>query len=104
MTDRYERWITWGLLVLVAVMPVHAFLSVWLGHLTGHQVFIQAWKEVLLAAMAMMASALCCREPSGLERLRQPWGGLGGLFALVALLVTIATRPPLAAIAFGLKT
>jgi hypothetical protein len=99
-----ERFIQRGLLVLVALMPFHAFLSVWLGHLTGHQAIIQAWKEALLVVLAAAGLMLAWRDPAARDRLRTWPVLLAGAFAAVALIVTLATRPSLTAVAFGAKT
>lgn len=90
--------------MLMAIMPFHAFLSVWLGSLSHHQAIIQAWKEALLAVLSVVAFILVLREPRRLAVLRQPWVMAIMAFAVLALLVTIITRPPLTAVAFGLKT
>jgi hypothetical protein len=102
--QQLERGIQLGLLVLVALMPFHAFASVALGHAFGHQPAIQAWKEALLAALAVAAAVLVWRDRSRLDRLRQPWLLLAAGFAAVALMVTGLNNPPLTAVAFGLKT
>jgi len=99
-----ERTIQFGLLVIVALMPFHAFFSVWLGSLTHHQAIIQAWKEALLVILSLLSIVLAWREPARLQRLRQPWTLLAAAFALIALIVTAATRPSAVATAFGLKT
>jgi hypothetical protein len=101
---KLERGVQAGLLVLVALMPFHAFLSVWLGHLLGHEAIIQAWKEVLLLVLAVLAGAVVWRDPRRLARLNTPWVWLAAALAVLAGLVTLATHPPLTAVAFGAKT
>ena len=96
--------ISWGLLVIVAIMPVHAFLSVWLGHIFGHQAVFQSWKEAWLLILAGLTVILLWREPSRLSRLRAPWVLAAAGFMLVGLLVTLVTRPALLIVAFGIKT
>lgn len=103
-TKTLERWIQTGLLVLVALMPFHAFLSVWLGSITHHQAIIQAWKEVLLLVLAVFGVVLLWREPEARDRLRSWPVLIAGLFAGIAVLVTVLTRPSLTTIAFGAKT
>ncbi len=103
-TTQIEKLIEWGLLLIVAVMPFHAFLSVWLGSLFGHEAIIQAWKEALLLVLAALAAILVWREPARLHRLQQPWVIGVAAFAGLALLVTVVTHPPLTLAAFGLKT
>lgn len=99
-----EHLIQWGLLVLVALMPFHAFLSVWLGTVFGHRTLIQSWKEVLLIILGGLAVWLITCQPARLQRLRQPIimaaAGLAGL----GLIITTITQPGLTATVFGLKT
>jgi hypothetical protein len=101
---RLRRGIGLGLLALVALMPFHAFFSIWLGHLTGHQAIIQAWKELLLVALSALGIVLLIRDPEARDRLRTWPALLSGAFALVAVLVTLFTQPSFKAIAFGAKT
>jgi hypothetical protein len=102
--SRLVRTIQAGLLLLLALMPFHAFMSVWLGSLTHHQAIIQAWKDGLIAVLALLAAILLVHEPERLRQLRAPWIICAGAFALFAVLVTLLIHPPLLAIAFGLKT
>ena len=37
--------------VIVALMPVHAFVSTWLGTMIGPLLVWKSWKEILLAAI-----------------------------------------------------
>ncbi len=93
-----------GLLILVALMPFHAFFSVWLGSLTHHEAIIQSWKEVSLAVLAALSIILVWREPARLRRLKQPWVLAVAAFTTIALLVTLVARPSFIATIFGLKT
>ena len=101
---KLESVIQWGLLVILAVMPFHAFLSVWLGSLTHHEAIIQAWKEVLLAVLAVLALVLVIRSRRRRAALKAPWVLTAAAFTAMALVVTIFTRPPFTAVAFGIKT
>jgi O-antigen ligase len=89
-------------------MPFHAFLSVWLGTITGHQAIIQSWKEVLIVILASLTAVLVWREPKRLAALRQPWVLAGAAFAAIALLVTIGALVThglsLTVAIFGIKT
>jgi hypothetical protein len=102
--NRLERLIQGGLLGLLALMPFHAFLSLWLGSLAGHQAVIQSWKEVLLVLLGGLSATLVVRQPKRLQRLRAPgvWALIG--FVALALVVTAVTRPPVLTALFGFKT
>ncbi|MDB5178735.1 MAG: rane protein of unknown function [Patescibacteria group bacterium] len=101
---KLESFIQKSLLVILALMPIHAFLSVWLGHMVGHQAVIQAWKEALLLILTAATIILVWRDPARLQRLRQPWIFWAGGFALLAAVITLINHPPLTTAAFGLKT
>lgn len=102
--SRLERIIGWGLLVIVAVMPFHAFLSVWAGHTFGHEAIFQAWKEFLLIVLSILTLILTLREPARLRRLSQPWIIATAAFIVLALAITALRRPGLVTTAFGIKT
>ncbi len=98
-----ENIIQAGLLILVALMPFHAFLSTWLGTVLGHREIIQSWKEILLIILGGLTAALLVREPSRLAKLRHPAVlALGGFVAL-GLIITLIARPTLTTAIFGLK-
>jgi hypothetical protein len=98
-----KRGIGQGLLVLLALMPFHAFASVWLGHLFGHQSLIQSWKEVLLAILTLMGILLAIRDTESRERLRS-WPIYAiATFGIIAILVTLVQWPGATAAIFGAK-
>jgi len=99
-----RRGIGTGLVVLVALMPFHAFLSVWLGTMTHHEQLIEAWKEILLVLLSAGTLWLVVKDDSTRDRLRSLPIYFIGPFALVAVLVTLFTRPSLTAVAYGAKT
>lgn len=99
-----ERIVQNGLLVLVALMPFHAFLSVWLGSLTGQQTLIQGWKEALLIGLCLLAAWIVWQDPIRLRRLQQPWVYAAVTLVAIGIVVTSLARPGLFAAAFGIKT
>lgn len=105
MTEaRLKSVIQWGLVAIVAVMPFHAFLSVWLGHLFGYQAAWQSWKELLTVVLTGLTVAYVWKRPETLQRLRAPLWYSVGAFAVVAVLVTVLVWPGLIAALFGAKT
>lgn len=101
---RAEAIIGGGLTALVAIMPFHAFLVVWLGSLTGHQAIWQGWKELLTVVLVGCGLVILWRSPSARQRLSNPLNVLILAFAAVALIVTAFARPNVSGIAYGLKT
>jgi hypothetical protein len=101
---RLIRYMQWGLMAIVALMPFHAFLSVSLGHVFGHQAIIQSWKEVLLLILTVAAAVLIIKDRSRLARLRQPWVLASLALIALGLIVTAVSRPGLLIAAFGIKT
>lgn len=103
-TERLRAVIQWGLLLIVALMPFHAFLSVWLGSITGNQAVWQSWKELLAIALTGLSTFYAYKHPSSLQRLQSPfWYALGG-FVGVAVVVTMVMQPGVIAALFGAKT
>ena len=101
---RAHAIIAGGLLALTIIMPFHAFLAVWFGSLTGHQAIWQGWKELLTAVLLICGAIILARSPNARERLASPLNLTVIGFAAIALIVTIATRPNLSGVAYGLKT
>lgn len=97
-------WIQAGLLILLALMPFHAFLSIWLGQLVGFQAAWQSWKELVLIILGIMACVLAFQQPAMWQRLRTPFNYGLLAFIVVALLITaVQIGSPVTAI-FGIKT
>lgn len=70
--------------VIVALMPIHAFLSTWLGTMIGPLLVWKSWKEILLAAIVPAVVLYCVLHP---EVARVVWGrAVNKLIALYALL------------------
>ncbi|HUC20915.1 MAG TPA: O-antigen ligase family protein [Candidatus Polarisedimenticolaceae bacterium] len=97
-------WIQRGLLLLIALMPFHAFFSIGLGHIVGAQAVWQSWKELLLLVLTAVTLALLYREPSRWQRLRTPFNYCFLAFILVALMVTAFHFSSPTTALFGLKT
>ncbi len=41
-------WVSWFAMLIILVIPFHAFLTVWGAHLLGHYTVLRLWKEALL--------------------------------------------------------
>lgn len=107
-SHQLARFIQIGLVIVVALMPFHAFLATWLGQLTGQPSLVQAWKEIVLGILALVALYLAILDPAYRRRLRQPWILAAGGAVVIALAVTAGAlalgRLSLMAAAFGVKT
>ncbi|HEX7259316.1 MAG TPA: hypothetical protein VF272_00065, partial [Candidatus Saccharimonadia bacterium] len=97
-------WIQRGLLILIGLMPFHAFFSIWLGHLFGSQVLWQSWKEILLLCLASAAALMLYRQPSRIKRLRTSFNYIFVAFIAVALAITVLHGPSPTVALFGIKT
>lgn len=99
-----EKYIQGGILALLLLMPFHAFLSVWLGALTGKQSLIQSWKEILLLTMAAAALYLVYRKPSYRAKIRHPLIWLISAYGIYSVILTFILGQELVPAAFGIKT
>lgn len=93
-----------GLLLLLAIMPFHAFLSVWMGSLTGYQAVWQSWKELVALLLTGAAILYILKRPKVLKRLQHPMFYVLGGYTAISLLVTMATQPAFVAALYGVKT
>lgn len=79
--------------VIIALMPFHAFLTVWASSLIGHYTLLRLWKELLVFVLGLVALWLVFRRPalctqflgSWLFRLMLIYFGLMVVLGLVAL-------------------
>jgi O-antigen ligase len=101
---RAQAIIGGGLIALVAIMPFHAFLTVWFGSLTGHQAIWQSWKEVLTVVLLGCGLVMFGRSAKARRHLGSHLNMLILAFAIVAVIVTAIARPNLSGVAYGLKT
>ena len=101
---RQTRLAQWGLLAVVAIMPLHAFLSIWAGHLFGHQAIWQAWKELVLLVCALIAAIYASRSNETQVELKKPLFMAIGAFTAISLLVTVIAMPQLKPAVIGIKT
>jgi O-antigen ligase len=108
MTPRSKKYLEqsvgWGLIGLLAIMPFHAFLSVWMGSLWGHQELWQSWKEAVIVLLAAAVTILVAYEPERLKRGGKILPISALIFALIAAIVTIFQTQTITSIIFGLKT
>lgn len=99
-----RKLIRWGALALVALMPLHAFFSVSLGHWFGHQAIWQSWKEAVILIMGLAGLSILIKDPAARGELKKPVNIAILVFLLISLVVTLLNRPPVVSAIFGLKT
>lgn len=97
-------WIQRGLLLLVAIMPFHAFLSVWLGSITGYQALWQSWKEILALLLVGLTGWLLWKTSDLRAKLADPLFYSLGAYVLVSGLVSLLAQPAFIQILYGAKT
>lgn len=88
---------------IVALMPVHAFVSTWLGTLVGPLLVWKSWKEILLAAIVPVVIGYCLLRP---DIARTIWGRtvnrLIALYVVLHLLWSLSADASAQAIVAGL--
>jgi len=90
LTQFFDQYLYYFLLALVLVMPLHAFLAISLGQITGHQAILQAWKEIGLVLAVVAAWGVFFTNKKIKERVAsQPAVWTAKIFIVVALIVTI---------------
>jgi hypothetical protein len=53
---------SWAILIILALLPFHALLTVWLSGLVGHYILLRLWKEILLVALCSGAAFILARD------------------------------------------
>lgn len=101
-----DKYLYYFLLALVIVMPLHAFLAISLGQITGQQAVLQAWKEVGLMVAAIVAWVIFFTNKEIKQRVaKQPAAWTAKIFILVSLIVTaLAQSIDVFSVFLGIKT
>lgn len=85
-----SRLINWMVLTsgaIIALVPFHALLTVWLTSIIGGYTAVRLWKEYLLLVLTVLAVYVCCTQAALWRRVRrEPLLLLIGLYVLLLLL------------------
>lgn len=57
------KYLMWGVIVILGLIPFHAFLTVWLASAIGHYLEVRLWKEYLLIILAAGSAYLLGKNP-----------------------------------------
>lgn len=100
--NQYHKILAVGVSTILLLMPLHGILSVGLGKITGQMTVVQAWKEVVILILMIVAAV-------GLINRRIKWSldyvNKSALIVLLLSLVLVALHPVDAkSLAFGIKT
>lgn len=98
-----EQLIYGGMILLIIVMPFHAFLATYLGSITriGHN--IQAWKEIIIVVMTIIATIYLFNRKEARPKLDRI-NYLVVAIVILALTISIIKYGSLTAFLFGIKT
>lgn len=81
--------LTGAFLIIVGLLPFHAFLSTWGGTAIGPLLMWKSWKEIVIALLVPVVMVLCLRKPA---IARDIWGRwYNKLIALYVLLTGLFT-------------
>jgi hypothetical protein len=93
LDDYTQRFLRLGVLSILVLVPFHAFLTVWIGMVTGHYTLVRLWEEVLLALMMPAALYIIWRDKLWRQLSKRSWLAwcIGAYFTvqLVWLLVAL---------------
>lgn len=99
--------LSWIVVIILVLVPFHAFLTVWLASAVGHYTLLRLWSEILLVVLAVGAAYLL-KNDAGLRQKLLHWR-LAQLIALYCLLTLLwgavaysANQVTLKALGYGL--
>ena len=61
-TNKVAERLSWLVALIIALIPFHAFLTVWFSSVLGHYTAIRLWKEYLLLALVLGSSYLLYKD------------------------------------------
>lgn len=98
-----EQLIYVGMILLIVAMPFHAFLATYLGSIThlGHN--IQAWKEIIIVVMTIIATIYLFNRKEARPKLDR-MNYLVVAIVILALTISLIKYGSLSALLFGIKT
>lgn len=102
-TKLFQSIIERGLIVILLLMPFHAFFSIYLGSLGVSQGLVQSWKEVLILVLMLCWGGLSILR----HKLQMRLDLINILFLIIIALsaiVTVVSHPSIEATLFGIKT
>ncbi len=99
----YNKIMEIGLVIILIVMPFHAFLSIVTAQFLSTGALLQSWKEVLVLLLVGVWALWCISKRQLLLKLND----VNIVFLLIiglSLLVTLFVHPDKTAVLFGIKT
>jgi O-Antigen ligase len=101
---RSQAIIAGGLVALVAIMPFHAFIVIYLGSLIGHQAAWQSWKDILAVILAICGLVILYKSPKTRRRMTSRLNLLIVGFIAISFIVSMILHPSISGILYGIKT
>lgn len=83
--SRVTQALSWIIAVILALIPFHAFLTVWVASAVGHYTLLRLWKEILLLVLIAGALYLLWRDAALRKKV------LGSTLAQFMALYTLVT-------------
>jgi len=69
LTIKITTFASGAIAVILALLPFHAFLTVWLSSILGHYTLLRLWKEIVLLILICLAGYLLWRDKPLRERM-----------------------------------
>mgnify|MGYP006269470913 CR=1 FL=1 len=103
LSNIFNRVIIYGLIVLLVLMPFHAFFAIALGSLGANRTLVQSWKEILVLIMSAAWLGYCLTKKS-IAFKRDATNILFIIIVILSLAVTSFVNPGASAVLYGIKT
>lgn len=89
-TERsWVRYMAYAVGLMIALLPFHAFLTVWGSQLVGHYTLLRLWKEFLLLGLLLASLLMVVRSGRVAAQLRSLRRSLAGPIWLYVILVVV---------------
>ena len=92
--NKLANGLSWIALLIMALLPFHAFLTVWLSSLVGHYTLLRLWKELLLVPIVAGALYITIKDSKFRKKLFSSW--MVRLAGLYIILLSVWAFVPLA--------
>jgi hypothetical protein len=86
--NKLAHSLSWLVAIILALLPFHAFLTIWLSSLVGHYTLLRLWKEFLLVPIVLGSLYILWKDPSLRRRFFGQW--LVRLILIYCLLLVVS--------------
>lgn len=101
--EQLERTLIIAFVVIIVLLPAHAFFSTWLGTTIGPLLVWKSWKEIVIVGLAILVTSYCILRPDTAKTIwARPVNKLIAVYVILHFGMAVVSSPSSEAIIAGL--